>query len=275
MDKKIEKIIIWGFLSAFLLTMVWKPLYTASLNLAINLNSVTAVKILTSLPGDMDRDNSIRLADVWFNSPLQVACINGNVEIVEILLKKGANINTKGWKPLTLALTNKESNTYEMVKLLIEYGASMDNMQEPPIESLLIGKYDYGWGGMTFGKKDNLTEEEMYEVFLLLVENGASLTHGKGMISEEERTYSIVHCTAVQGNVMILKYMVEEVGVDLDRKIFGGNTALMIATDCENVNMVEYLISQGVDITITDDEGEIALDIAKEKGNKEIIALLQ
>ena len=64
--------------------------------------------------------------------PLFGASADGHVEVVRLLLEKGANINTakvtsSGWMPLSGASANGH---VEVVRLLLEKGADIDTADE-------------------------------------------------------------------------------------------------------------------------------------------------
>ena len=56
-------------------------------------------------------------------SPLMLAALNGQLEIVAKLVKKGADVNKTGWTPLHYAATNGH---VEVIKLLLENHAYID-----------------------------------------------------------------------------------------------------------------------------------------------------
>ena len=54
-----------------------------------------------------------------------------------------------------------------------------------------------------------------------------------------------------------------------------GETALMIAVSNQYINIVIYLIEKGADVTIRNNNGKTALDIAREKNFDKIVSLLE
>ncbi len=69
----------------------------------------------------------INLKDINSNTPLHIACLNGNLQIAELLLQKKPGINAKNIKlstPLYLACQNGHM---QIVELLIQNGADVNS----------------------------------------------------------------------------------------------------------------------------------------------------
>ena len=54
-----------------------------------------------------------------------------------------------------------------------------------------------------------------------------------------------------------------------------GRTALILFSSIGNFKLVEYLIKNGADVNIKNNEGKTALDLAKEKGHIKISEILK
>ncbi|KAL8548069.1 hypothetical protein ACS0TY_007400 [Phlomoides rotata] len=76
------------------------------------------------------------------------------------------------------------------------------------------------------------------------------------------------------GRLEMCKFLVEEVGVDVDVKSDKGDTPLILAAKEGKVDIAKYLISRGADITMTDCTGFTALHWAATYDDTEIVALL-
>ena len=57
------------------------------------------------------------------DKPLHYAAINGDIEIVEMLLNRGANINAANWSGVTALHNAVKSKTMEIIELLLKMGA--------------------------------------------------------------------------------------------------------------------------------------------------------
>ena len=59
------------------------------------------------------------------NTPLLLACVNGNEEIAKYLLEKGSDGNQKNIKGMTCLHLSCVKGEYDLVKLLIEHKANI------------------------------------------------------------------------------------------------------------------------------------------------------
>jgi ankyrin repeat protein len=97
-----------------------------------------SVLMMASLEGNYDLVELLinKGANVNYICPLgwtalMIACINCHVKIIEFLIEKGANINAKtndGFNPLMCAMINKNNET--LISYLIEKGANLDHAEK-------------------------------------------------------------------------------------------------------------------------------------------------
>jgi ankyrin repeat protein len=89
-----------------------------SLYLALSEGSLKAAQVLISWPKiDVNRLNAKG------ESPLMLAALKGYQELVEQLIKRGADVNKTGWTPLHYAAS---SGQLPVISLLIEHSAYID-----------------------------------------------------------------------------------------------------------------------------------------------------
>lgn len=100
-------------------------------------------------------------------------------------------------------------------------------------------------------------------------------------VHEEHCGFSAINIVAVEGNVEIAKYLVEQGGANVNHRNSGKSSyPLHIAIDNQEVGMVRYLLSAGADVTLRNYRGKTALEHAKryerldEKAD-EIIGILE
>ena len=85
-----------------------------------------------------------------------------------------------------------------------------------------------------------------------------------------------LHNASYEGNYEKVKELVKLRGVDVDAidKEYG-TTSLMYACRERRYIIAKFLLNNGADPTIKDNEGKTAMDHAKEEGHKNIIKLLE
>jgi ankyrin repeat protein len=171
-------------------------------------------------------------------TPLHYAAENGQKEMVELLIDKGADVNLKtdfDQTPLHLAAENGQK---EMVELLIAKGANVnahDGLSTP----------------FDIAVESNKTQT-------------ADLIRKKGGKMIEE--LSIVYASK-KGNIIAIKNHLTA-GADVNSKDDDGFAALHLATTKE---VVELLITKGANVNAKAVNGQTPLHVA---GNKEIAELL-
>jgi len=71
-------------------------------------------------------------------TPLMLAAIHNQLELAEILIERGADVNRKGWTPLHYAATRGHR---EMIRLLLEHNAYIDSEAENGTTPLMMAAY--------------------------------------------------------------------------------------------------------------------------------------
>lgn len=151
---------------------------------------------------------------------LHYAALKGNVEIVNLLIKAGADIkklNSNGSTPLGLAI---EKGHTEAANLLISYGFNEEEISQV----------------LRYNRVDNL--QKMFELGLT-----ASFKGKNGL--------SILDC-AIQGNLNdILKFL--DGKVDWNQRTTQNRTLLMDAVLKKNKKSIEFLLSKPIDFNSKDE----------------------
>lgn len=158
------------------------------------------------------------------------AAFRGHVEIMRLLIAKGANVNAEtGKSPEHLSVLDfaADGGQVEAAALLIEKGADIRHLGD---ENKTPLHHAVNWGGGTKGSK---------ELAELLIKKGADI-NAKGW--EEE--YTPLMIAALNGNREIVEMLIAN-GADIDAKSKSGSTALQIAAGKRHQDVVELLRAKG------------------------------
>lgn len=218
---------------------------------------------------EYDRAKEIINSGMDVNQPdrgsylLHVACYRGNLEIVKLLIEKGADVNIvaeDGSTPLIQA--GKGDETGEIVRLLIDKGADVHAKNKLGTNAAFNAIFRICSSG----------DEGPYPVLDILREHGAEI-HNPSPESKESG-YTTLMVAANWSNAGLTKYLLEH-GADVNHMAKDGKTPLMIACDEGSLEVVKLLVEAGADIAKEDQEGNTALSIAEEEGNKAIVTYLK
>lgn len=185
-----------------------------------------------------------------------------DISVMEALLEKGANLNQKDYDlPLQCLLRYEQKDMYEKVELFVEYGADINT------EFVRIPGY---WEQLSENEK-----EERIHTVIYLWECGIDEWEYVG--TKFERT--ILHDAAerIEAEYLEILYKNEKhpmYGL-LNEKDVNGETPLFYAVRTNNSGNCEFLINEGADINIRNNEEKSAHDIAVELGYEECIEILE
>jgi len=94
-------------------------------NLNAQLSEASKLGDVVKVGDCLDKGADIEFIDEFMKNPMLRACFGGHVEVVELLIKRGANINLPdcdGWTPLMYAREH-----VKIINLLIKYGADIES----------------------------------------------------------------------------------------------------------------------------------------------------
>ncbi|ACE06554.1 hypothetical protein Aasi_1229 [Candidatus Amoebophilus asiaticus 5a2] len=199
---------------------------------------------------------NIQAKDVEGKSPLHLAARAGHLEIAKLLLEKGADTearNSYGNSPLHSATKNGQ---LEIAKLLLESGADIEAK----------GEYDISPLGYA-------VHYNHPEVAKLLIEHGAYFDiKGKNRIfNGVNMLFWVARC----GYLEIAKLLLEH-GADVNVKDERGNSLLtsLCASQKPHIDTAKFLIEKGADVNAKDGLGNTPLYKAVEQGYLELARLL-
>ena len=196
-------------------------------------------------------------------TPLEVACSNGDIVAAEILLRHGANPNARhqfGSRSSCLSWGICRGDV-ELVKLLIQYGAKKDEGEDG------LQTYVVRWKNGMDGSLEQFAE--MYRLI--------DTWH---RVSPEEKD-SILGNAAFCCNIEVTQFLVEQCGASLSMIDEQGQTVLHRccnagnAAEGDQIAYVDYVLAHSsVDLSICDETGKTAYDYAVENHKAELAKLV-
>ncbi|XP_059509438.1 ankyrin repeat and SAM domain-containing protein 1A-like isoform X2 [Stegostoma tigrinum] len=256
------------------------------------------------------RGPNVNCVDTSGYTPLHHAALNGQREVVEMLLKNEASTNiadNKGCYPLHLAAWKGDSH---IVRLLIHQGPSHAKVNEQnAIESKDLKKYgpfdpyinaknndnetalhcaaQYGHSDVVKVLLEELTDPTMrnnkFETPLDLAALYGRLEVVKmllnahpNLLSCNTKKHTPLHLAARNGQKAVVEVLLEA-GMDINYQTEKGS-ALHEAALFGKTDVVQILLASEIDVNIKDIQGKSALEIVREhpaQKSKEIATLIQ
>ncbi|XP_057717255.1 caskin-1 isoform X5 [Corythoichthys intestinalis] len=228
-------------------------------------------------------------------SPLHHAALNGNLELITLLLESQAAVDIrdqKGMRPLHYAAWQGKA---EPMKMLLKSGSSVniqsDEGQIPLHLAAQHGHYDVSEMLLQHQSNPCIVDNagktpldlacefgRVGVVQLLLSSNmcAALLEPKKGDTTDPNGT-SPLHLAAKNGHIDIIRLLIQS-GIDINRQTKAG-TALHEAALCGKTDAVRLLLESGINATVRNTYSQTALDIVYQftatQASREIKQLLR
>jgi ankyrin repeat protein len=237
-----------GALRALTLYLVCSPLLGCQEHSKEQQREIDAIKkqVLEN-PGSIDRDGDQ-------GTPLEIATLNGYLDLAEWLVSRHANVNARDRKDGTVlhrAVVEDHSPDLKMLRFLLSNGASVDARRQGIDTPLHIAVF--------LGRAD---------VVNILLARGADV-HARGNWGQTP-----MHLASFpQGYPEIVNILLTH-GADINERQNNRATPLHLAAMGRNLEIVKLLLNKGADVRLADADGATALHYAAQSGNGEAVSLL-
>jgi ankyrin repeat protein len=198
-------------------------------------------------PGTIDQDSDQ-------GTPLEIATLNGYLDLAEWLVSHHASVNARDRKDGTAlhrAVVEDQSPGLKMLRFLLSNGASVDARREGIETPLHLA--------VSLGRAD---------VVNVLLAHGADV-HARGNWGQTP-----MHLASFpQGYPEIVNILLKH-GADINERQNNRATPLHLAAMGNNLEIVKLLLNKGADVRLADANGATALHYAAQSGNGEAVYLL-
>ncbi|WP_455365703.1 ankyrin repeat domain-containing protein [Kaarinaea lacus] len=213
---------------------------------------------------------------------LMNAARNGDTEAVRKMLDLGAEVDQKTSKGKTALMLAAAGGFTDTVKLLVDRGADV-NMRDNYDTTAVIA-------AATAGHPETASALVVYGADPLFKDtSGGSALSNATFFGHTETVLAILNelpelpaeagselllLAAGLGHEKIASALLNK-GISVNTRGLKDRTPLMAAAAFNKPQLVKLLLDKGADVSLSDDEGITALQVAENKGNQEIIALLR
>jgi len=225
------------------------------INMAIRIGNFEIVKYLTE---SKEYKSSVNLnsKDINGEYPIITAFYDGKFEVFKYLIEHGAdvNFNDNGHSLLSSAIDNTECIKY--VKYLLRKKVNINKKDGHGCYPLIKAI-----------KKNNI------DIVILLIKHANKYRINMDVIDKDGNTPLILSYRLNNDEIFrfLIKYMKK---VDLNQMDSNGNSLLYYAILKEDIETIEYLVTNGANVNYKNNIGKSPLDLAISKGYKFLNALL-
>ena len=237
-----------------------KSVLGSALPLAVEKGDVGLVKQLISLGADVNARSERREFYGFKRTALQVAALNGHIEVVELLLAVDADVNTPadvdyGETALQVAAA---SGHMEVVEMLLAAGADVNAPASVNYKRTAL---------------QAAAELGHMEVVEMLLAKGADINAPAGGYNGR----TVLQAAAESGHIEVVdKFLAQGANINVPARKYGGRTALQAAAELGYIEVVDKLLAQGADVNAPAAVtwGKTALQAAAESGHMEVVEML-
>jgi ankyrin repeat protein len=184
-------------------------------------------------------------------SALMSAAVEGQTNAIKFLLDKDADINAKDTNGATALILAAGFGKTDAVELLLDKGMDINAERNDGTTALMLAA---GKGQMNAIK--------------LLLDKGAKVN-----AKDTNGATALIFATAVAHQMDAVELLLDK-GADINAKENDGTTALMLATGTGYTNVIGLLLDKGADINAENNNGITVLMWAAGAGNIEVVKLL-
>ena len=206
----------------------------------------------------IEQDADLEYSSYWDGTPLMLASARGYMDIVKLLIGKGANVNAKKQEDTPLVMASARGHI-DIAKFLIEKGAEVNSAVYPQNPMLHMGTVEYMIRRIVLNEADkNETVRECsalvsacgrgdFDLVKLLLEQGAN-ANSRGMYDTAIFRVDKEH-RSEEDCIKLMKLLVEY-GADINARGKHGDTILLRALRKKRYAIAKFLLKNGASIFV-------------------------
>ncbi|XP_028993933.1 kinase D-interacting substrate of 220 kDa B isoform X1 [Betta splendens] len=213
-------------------------------------------------------------------TPLMVAAEQGNLEIVQELIRRGATVDLDDIDCWTALISAAKEGHIEVVSELLENNANLEHRDMGGWTALMWAAYkgrtDVAQLLLEKGANPNITGQ--YSVYPIIWAAGRGhgqivhllLQHGAKVNCSDKYGTTPLIWAARKGHYSSVVHLLAN-GADVDQEGANSMTALIVAVKGGYTDVVKELLKRNPNVNMTDKDGNTALAIAAKEGHTEIV----
>ncbi|KAM9365895.1 kinase D-interacting substrate of 220 kDa B [Pholidichthys leucotaenia] len=246
-----------------------------------NLFSYVEEENLAALRAHLDRFKEVDGRSDNGQTPLMLAAEQGSLEIVQELIRRGANVNLDDVDCWSALISAAKEGHVEVVRELLENSAYIEHRDMGGWTALMWATYkgrvevtqlllDNGANANTTGQQYSVypiiwaAGRGHAKIVKLLLEHGAKVN-----CSDKYGTTPLIWASR-KGHYDCVMHLLEN-GADVDQEGANSMTALIVGVRGGYTNVVKELLKRNPNVNMTDKDGNTALTIAAKEGYTEIV----
>ncbi|XP_059209212.1 kinase D-interacting substrate of 220 kDa B isoform X1 [Centropristis striata] len=235
---------------------------------------------LAAIKAHLDKFKDVDSRSDNGQTPLMVAAEQGNLEIVQELIRRGANVNLDDVDCWTALISASKEGHIEVVRELLENNANLEHRDMGGWTAVMWGAYkgrtDVVQLLLEKGANPNITGQ--YSVYPIIWAAGRGhaeivhllLQHGAKVNCSDKYGTTPLIWAARKGHYDSVMHLLAN-GADVDQEGANSMTALIVGVKGGYTEVVKELLKSNPNVNMTDKDGNTALAIAAKEGHTEIV----
>ncbi|XP_047467840.1 kinase D-interacting substrate of 220 kDa B isoform X3 [Mugil cephalus] len=235
---------------------------------------------LAAIKAHLDKFKDVDSRSDNGQTPLMVAAEQGNLEIVQELIRRGANVNLDDIDCWTALISAAKEGHIEVTRELLDNNANLEHRDMGGWTALMWAAYkgrtDVAELLLEKGANPNITGQySVYPIIWAAGRGHAEIVHlllqygAKVNCSDKYGTTPLIWASR-KGHYESVMHLLAN-GADVDQEGANSMTALIVAVKGGYTEVVKELLKRNPNVNMTDKDGNTALAIAAKEGHTEIV----